>query len=690
MFDGQESYDLALTVSPTNFNVVFAAGNLIGSSTDGGATWQTATYANTHVDVRGVTILNGALYGCTDGGVHRTVDGGNTWTDLSTNLEIAQIYNLYGAPQNPSLIYVGEQDDGLNQYSGGAWSHLLAGDFGQPVVDPTDQNTVYATAHGYYYKTTNSWASQVQLNITSSESAAFESPLVMSPANHQVLFAGFQNVWETTNGGANWFPISSFGDGAVCSKLILAPSNPSYIYVIRNGALWRTTNNGTNWVNLSLPFASSAAALAVSSSDPNKVWLAQNYFSTTNKVYMSVNGGTNWSAYSGSVPNRNVDCLIYEGGSNDGLYLGTDAGIYYRNAAMSDWQTFSTNLPNARVSDLQIEYASQAVRAATFGRGLWTSLLAGAIFSTPVISGPLNPVLGQANAYSFTPVTKAVSYQWLQWMELPFNLVDGAENGLVNFTASISGGYNLFSTTVKASGNDAFHFTHANPADQLLTLNSTLLVQAGSTVKFSSLLGYATSGQVAKVQVSTNSGATWQDVYSQPGGSVETVFSTRSVSLAAFAGQLAQVRFNYHYMYVNGQGYYPQTNDYFGWYVDNITFTNLQALTNQIVTPVANGTNFIFTPVQAGNYLLQVEAVAYGPSYMGYGAPVYVTAGAGANPVLVGGLSGRNLTLTWYDPTFSLQQSPGLAPAAWVTLNSNSPAVFTIGTVGNMFYRLKK
>ncbi len=240
MFDGQENYDLALTVSPTNFNDVFAAGNLIGSSTDGGATWATSTYANTHVDVHGLTFLNGALYGCTDGGVHRTVDGGNTWTDLSADLEIAQIYNVYGAPQNPALIYVGEQDDGLNQYASGTWTHLLAGDYGQPVVDPIDQNTVYATAHGYYYKTTNAWASETQLSITSTESSAFESPLAISPANHQVLLAGFENVWQTTNAGANWFPISSFGDTAVCSRITLAPSNPANIFVIRNGALWHT------------------------------------------------------------------------------------------------------------------------------------------------------------------------------------------------------------------------------------------------------------------------------------------------------------------------------------------------------------------------------------------------------------------------------------------------------------------
>ncbi len=274
-------------------------------------------------------------------------------------------------------------------------------------------------------------------------------------------------------------------------------------------------------------------------------------------------------------------------------------------------------------------------------------------------------------------------------METPFNLVDGAENGLVNFTANISSGYSLFSTTVKASGNDSYHFTHIVPTDQFLTLNSTLLAQANSAVQFSSLLGYATSYQVAKVQVSTNSGSTWQDVYSQSGGSFETAFSSRQISLAAFAGQALQLRFDYHY--VNGGSYYNQTGDDFGWYIDNIAFTNFQALTNQVITSVASGTNFNFSPVLAGNYLLEVEGIGYGTAYMGYGAPIFVTAGAGTNPILTGNVHLGKLTLSWSDPTFTLQQSPSVTPAAWVSLpGSNSPTVITFGTQGSSYFRLKK
>jgi hypothetical protein len=58
--------------------------------------------------------------------------------------------------------------------------------------------------------------------------------------------------------------------------------------------------------------------------------------------------------------------------------VGTNAGVFYRDANMGDWQPFNTNLPNAIVSDLQINNASGKLRAATFGRGVWETLLPGA------------------------------------------------------------------------------------------------------------------------------------------------------------------------------------------------------------------------------------------------------------------------------------------------------------------------
>lgn len=381
-FGHQGYYDLTVTVSPTDFNEVYLGAGTIGKSTDGGTTWQSAQAGTqsgyTHVDVHTLTFLNGALFAGTDGGAHKTLDGAANWQDLSASLQIAQINQIGGAQQDSSLIYVGEQDNGLNRFANGSWSRVRAGDYSQPIVDPMDQNTVYAVFNGAFYKTTDGWSSSAQLQITTSESAIRLAPLVISPSDRQTLFAGFQNVWETTNGGGGWFAISSFSDGKKCSSITLAPSNPNNIYVVRSGGLWRTSNGGANWTNVSAGIPGSVMTVAVSSSDPNIIWVAQNDNNTTNKIYASTNGGANWTAYTGSLPNRRVNCLVYQGGSNDGLYAGFEAGVYYRDAGMADWQPFLSNLPNASVRDLQIHYGSLKLRAATYGRGLWESYLAGA------------------------------------------------------------------------------------------------------------------------------------------------------------------------------------------------------------------------------------------------------------------------------------------------------------------------
>ena len=63
-------------------------------------------------------------------------------------------------------------------------------------------------------------------------------------------------------------------------------------------------------------------------------------------------------------------------GSNDGVYVGTDVGVYYHNNSMSGWEPFMSGLPNVIVNWLEINYTANKIRAATYGRGMWESDLA--------------------------------------------------------------------------------------------------------------------------------------------------------------------------------------------------------------------------------------------------------------------------------------------------------------------------
>ena len=89
------------------------------------------------------------------------------------------------------------------------------------------------------------------------------------------------------------------------------------------------------------------------------------------KVYESTDSGDSWNNISGNLPNVPVNSIVYQTGTDDGLYVGTDLGVFYTDNSYSNWQPFSTGLPAVQVMELEIHYGTGKLRAATYGRGLW-------------------------------------------------------------------------------------------------------------------------------------------------------------------------------------------------------------------------------------------------------------------------------------------------------------------------------
>jgi hypothetical protein len=112
---------------------------------------------------------------------------------------------------------------------------------------------------------------------------------------------------------------------------------------------------------------------AVHPTKPDTLWVSLGGYKNNKKVFRSNDGGDSWINISGSLPNLSVNCIKYQNNANDALYIGTDAGVYYRNSGMTDWRRYSQGLPNVVVTDLDIQYMAGKIRASTFGRGMWES-----------------------------------------------------------------------------------------------------------------------------------------------------------------------------------------------------------------------------------------------------------------------------------------------------------------------------
>jgi len=154
-------------------------------------------------------------------------------------------------------------------------------------------------------------------------------------------------------------------------------------------------------------------------------------------------------------------------------------------------------------------------------------------------------------------------------------LLEDAESGTANVIDGTHASYPLIQSEIVGQGSNAFHLAHpAAPQDEWFVIDETLTMQADTKLYFLSRLGWATSGQIGRVQISTNGGATWPtDIFSQPGsgGSGEGAFSLKQVNLGSYAGQ--NLRFRFYYDFTSG-GYFPQTDADVGWLVDNIQVGN--------------------------------------------------------------------------------------------------------------------
>jgi hypothetical protein len=411
---GQAWYDLRVEVDPANAEIVYTGGVNLWKSTNGGTSWTINsmwyTYPGVpyvHADIHAMYFLPGTtrlLIGC-DGGVFSTTNGGTSYTDHSSNLQIAQIYRLGTSALNATLSITGWQDNGTNLKNNTTHTRVIGGDGMECIIDPTNSSIMYgALYYGNIRKTTTGiggFSTIVGSGGTGVNSdGEWVTPYSLgSNPNH--LFVGKNTVYRSTNGGGAFTAMGTFGSGNI-NAMAVAPSDNNIIYASKGGSLFKTTNGNTFAALTGLP-GNFITYIFVHPTDPNKVWVTFSGFTNGVKVYVSSNGGTSWTNISGTLPNIPANCIVYQNGTNDGIYVGTDAGVFYRDSNTNVWQAYMNNLPRVVVNELEIHYGSNTLNAATYGRGQWQAPL----FSLPAndlaVNAVLSPTAGNQCSAAVSP-----------------------------------------------------------------------------------------------------------------------------------------------------------------------------------------------------------------------------------------------------------------------------------------------
>jgi len=114
--------------------------------------------------------------------------------------------------------------------------------------------------------------------------------------------------------------------------------------------------------------------IAVSSKDPEHLWISVSGFEPGIRVLKSTDGGDSWQNAdpNNDLPEMPANNIIYQDGTDDRLYLATDVGVFVTDNEMGCWQRFG-DIPNVKVLELKMHPCSGRIYAGTYGRGLWSA-----------------------------------------------------------------------------------------------------------------------------------------------------------------------------------------------------------------------------------------------------------------------------------------------------------------------------
>jgi photosystem II stability/assembly factor-like uncharacterized protein len=242
-------------------------------TTDNGENWSQVNSGLTSTSVSALVFSGSTLFaGTSVGGIFRSTDYGLNWTEVNSGLSVLFINTLAVSGSN---IFAGAR---------------------------------YSVTGGGVFLSTNNGDSWTYVGLTDYEVYS----LAISGDN---IFAGTDNgVFLSTNNGANWTEVNS--DLAADDVYALQVSDNN-LYAGTNNGMFYSDNNGSSWTNISSSTLENKAVRSIAIHQINIIVGIGGY-----GVYLSTNNGSTWDQDNDGLPNSFTDIRALSI-SNTKIYAGT-------------------------------------------------------------------------------------------------------------------------------------------------------------------------------------------------------------------------------------------------------------------------------------------------------------------------------------------------------------------------------
>jgi len=328
-------------------------------------------------------------FGATGGGVWKTTDAGNTWSNISDGFFGGSVGAIAVSESDNNVIYVGNGEVTIrgNVSSGdGMWKSVDAGKTWQHIgleksrhiprvrVHPKNPDIVFAAVLGDLYKSSEERGVYKSIDggknwkkVLFANANAGAVDLIIDPTNARILYASTWNVrrtpyslssggegsalWKSTDEGETWTNISS-NEGLPkdiwgISGVTVSPVNSDIIWALienKDGGVYKSTDAGKTWklVNSDRALRQRAwyyTRIYADTQDENTVYVVNVSY------HQSKDGGTTFKSF--NAPHGDHHDLWIAPEDNQRMVIADDGGAQVSFDAGENWSTYN-NQPTAQ------------------------------------------------------------------------------------------------------------------------------------------------------------------------------------------------------------------------------------------------------------------------------------------------------------------------------------------------------